>query len=80
MGKPHTKWSFQDRRVSKFKLNKMGCRHFMTVRLFTIDTMESSCVYCGAVVRYEIPNKISLDRGTRVEGTIKSRNNQKDKR
>ena len=73
--KPSDKWGFQSRKISKFKLNKMGCRHYMTPRLSTIDTLESSCVYCGVVVRYEIPNETRLDRGARVEATTKEQNN-----
>ena len=76
MAKYSPKWGLP-RKVSKFKLNKMGCRHFMTPRFSTVDTLESSCVYCGAVVRYEIPNETSLDRETRVESTIKKQNRKR---
>ena len=65
-------------KVSKFKLNKMGCRHFMTTRTLTKDMKESSCVYCGRVVRYEIPNINSLERRTRVEDTIKEQNDNSE--
>ena len=61
-------------RVSKFRLDKMGCRHFMTTRTLTIDSRESSCVYCGIVVRYDIPNVNSLARRSRVEDSIKKQN------
>lgn len=65
-------------KISKFKLNKMGCRHFMTTRSLTRNMKESSCVYCGDVIRYEIPNINSLDRRTRVENTIKEYNDSEE--
>jgi len=67
-------------KVSKFKLNKMGCRHFMTTRTLTRDMKESSCVYCGSVVRYEIPNINSLERRSRVEDTIKKQNDNNEQK
>ena len=39
---------------------------------------ESSCVYCGRVVRYEIPNINSLERRSRVEDTIKEQNDNSE--
>ena len=67
-------------KVSKFKLIKMGCQHFMTTRTLTKDTKESSCVYCGSVVRYEIPNINSLDRRSRIEDTIKKQNDNNEQK
>ena len=67
-------------KVSKFKLNKMRCRHFMTTLNLTKDTKESSCVYCGSVVRYEIPNINSLDRRSRIEDTIKKQNDNNEQK
>ena len=65
-------------KISKFKLNKMGCRHFMTTRSLTRNMKESSCVYCGDVIRYEIPNINSLERRSRVEDTIKEHNDSEE--
>ena len=62
-------------KVSKFKLNKMGCRHFMTTRTLSKEMQESSCDYCGDVVRYETPNINSLERRSRVEDSIEEQNN-----
>ena len=52
----------------------------MTTRTLTKDTKESSCVYCGSVVRYEIPNINSLDRRSRIEDTIKKQNDNNEQK
>ena len=50
----------------------------MTTRTVSREMQESSCVYCGDVVRYEIPNINSLERRTRVEDTIKEQNDNSE--
>ena len=41
---------------------------------------ESSCVYCGRVVRYEIPNINSLERRSRVENSIEEQNDNNEQK
>ena len=56
MGKPQTKWSFQNRKHSTFKIDKTGCRHYFAERVGNL-----SCMYCGFAV-YLPENKPILRR------------------
>ena len=59
---------------TRFKLNKSGCRHFMSTRKLDETSLESSCIYCGITVNYPKVNQASQERRTRVEAELEEQN------
>ena len=50
-GHNHTKWSYQDRKVSDFERDSSGCRH-----RFAKNRDGFYCVYCGETI-YSAPTR-----------------------
>ena len=57
--------------MAKFRLNKMGCKHFYRTELVEENVVEISCVYCEIVKVFPKPNFSSLRRRARIEDKIR---------
>ena len=68
--------------MDKFRLNKMGCRHFYRTEMVQENVIEISCVYCEIVKVFPKPNLNSLQRRARIEDKARQdslANNEKNK-